>query len=128
MQRRESLKLTTKNPRPSTGSTRKFKTRRSQSSFSSVSDIFVDDGTTKGEAGLSVSGMKLKSEKNHDGNQVRSAEAESARETPTDFFEEGEQTLTRPDYHHHANLEEPGEDLEREEVERTEGASEREKK
>ena len=36
-----------------------------------------------------------------------------------------EQTLIRPDYHHHADLEEPGEDFDREEVERTEEASER---
>ena len=42
-----------------------------------------------------------------------------------DPFEEGEQTLTRPDYHHHADLEEPGEDREREEVGRTEEASQR---
>ena len=42
-----------------------------------------------------------------------------------DPFKEGEQTLTRHDYRHHADLEEPGEDLEREEVERTEEASER---
>ena len=67
----------------------------------------------------------MRSEKNLDGNQARSAEAGSASETPTDFFEEREQTLTRPDLHHHANLEEPGEDLEREEVERTEEATER---
>ena len=42
-----------------------------------------------------------------------------------DAFEEGEQTLIRPDYHHHADLEESGEDFEREEVERTEEATER---
>ena len=44
--------------------------------------------------------------------------------TPMDPFEEGEKTLTRPDYHNHADLEEPGEDFGREEVERTEEASE----
>ena len=42
-----------------------------------------------------------------------------------DPFEEGEQTLILPDYHHHADLEEPGEDFEREEVERTKKSSER---
>ena len=31
-------------------------------------------------------------------------------ETPMEHFEETEQTLIRPDYHHHADLEEPGED------------------
>ena len=66
MQRRHSLGLTTKIPRPST---RKFKTRRSQSSFSSNSDIFADNESTKCQADLSVSEMKL------DGNQERSAEA-----------------------------------------------------
>ena len=46
-------------------------------------------------------------------------------ETLTDSFEEREQTLIRPFYHHHADLEEPGEEFEREEVERMEDASER---
>ena len=69
MQRRDSLGLTTKFPRLSKGSTRKFTTRRSQSSFSSVSDIFADNESTKGQADLSVSKMKLRSEKNLDGNQ-----------------------------------------------------------
>ena len=55
MQRRDSLGLTTRIPRLSTGSTRKFKTRRRQSSFSSVSDVFADNGATKGQAGFSVS-------------------------------------------------------------------------
>ena len=112
MQRSDSLGLITKIPRLSKGSTRKFKTRRSEASFSSVSDVFADNGATEGQADLSVSGMKLRSEKNLDGNRGRSAEA------LTDPFDEGEQTLIRPDF-------EPGEDLEREEVERTEEASER---
>ena len=64
---------------------------------------------------------------NLNGDEGRSAEAGQASETSTDPFEEGEQTLTRPDYHHHADLEEPGEDVGREEVERTEEASERSK-
>ena len=118
-----ALEARTKIPRLSTGTTRKFKTRRSQSTISSSSDVFADEATTKGQAGLSVRGMKLKSEKNLDGNQGRSVETGQASETLTDPFEEGEQTLIRPDYHHHADLEEPGEDFEREEVERTEEAS-----
>ena len=60
-----------------------------------------------------MSGMKLRNDKNLDGNQGRSFETGQASETLTDPFEEGEQTLIRPDYHHHAYLEEPGEDFER---------------
>ena len=62
--------------------------------------------------------MKLRSEKNLDGDQGRSAEAGTARETLVDTFDEGERALIRPDF-------EPSEDLEREEVERTEETSER---
>ena len=58
--------------------------------------------------------MKLRSEKNLDGDQGRSAETGAL----VDSFDEGERTLIRPDF-------EPSEDLEREEVERTEEASER---
>ena len=118
MQRRDSLGLTTKNPRLSKGSTRKFKTRRSQSSFSSASDVFAETESTKGQPDLSVSEMKLRSEKNFDGDQRRSAEAGTASELLVDPFDEGERTLIRPDF-------EPSEDLEREEVERTEETSER---
>ena len=71
-----------------------------------------------------MSGKKLRSKKNLDGNQGRSVEAGPASETLMDPFEEGEQPLIRSDYHHHADLEEPGQDFEREEVERTEEASE----
>ena len=69
--------------------------------------------------------MKLRSENNLHGDQGRSVEVGPASETLMDPFEEGEQTLIRHDYHHHADLEEPGEDFEREEVEGTEEASER---
>ena len=69
MQCRGSLGLTTKITKLSKGSTRKFKTRRSQSSFSSASDVFADNESTKGQADLSGNGMKLKSEKNLDGSQ-----------------------------------------------------------
>ena len=117
MQRRDSLGSTTKIPRLSKGSTRKFKTRRSQSSFSSASDAFAEDESTKGQPDLSVSEMKLRSEKNLDGNQGRSAEVGPASETLVDPFDEGERTLIRPDF-------EPDQDLEREEVERTEETSE----
>ena len=118
MQRRDSLGSTTKIPRLSKGSTRRFKTRRSQSSFSSASDVFPENESTKGQSDLSVSGMRLRSEKNLDCDQRRSAEAGTASETLVDPFDEGEQTLIRPDF-------EPSEDLEREEVERTEETSER---
>ena len=118
MQRRDSLGSTTKIPRLSKGSTRKFKTRRSQSSFSSASDVFAETESTKGQLDLSVSEMKLRSEKNLDGDQGRSAEAGTASETLVDPFDEGEQTLIRPDF-------EPSEDLEQEEFERTEETSER---
>ena len=106
MQRRDSLGSTTKIPRLSKGSTRKFKTRRSQSSFSSASDVFAENESTKDQPDLSVSGMRLRSEKNLDGDQRRSAEAGTASETLLDPFDEGEQTLIRPDF-------EPSEDLER---------------
>ena len=117
MQRRDSLGSFTKIPRLSKGSTQKFKTRRSQSSFSSASDVFADNESTKGQVDLSVSGMKLRSEKNLDGYQGRSAEAGPASEALVDPFDERERTLIRPDF-------EPSEDLEREEFERTEEASE----
>ena len=58
MQRRDSLGSTTKTPRLST---RKFKARRSQSSFSSASAVFAVKESTKGQADLSVSEMKLRS-------------------------------------------------------------------
>ena len=118
MQRRDSLGSTTKIPRLSMGSMRKFKTRRSQSSFSSASDVFAETESTKGQPDLSASEMKLRSEKNLDGDQRRSAEAGTASETLVDPFDEGERTLIRRDF-------EPSEELEREEVERTEETSER---
>ena len=118
MQRRDSLGWTTKIPRLIKGSTQKFKTRRRQSSFSSASDVFAETESTKGQPDLSVSEMKLRSEKNLDGDQGRSAEVGTASETLVDPFDEGERTLIRPDF-------EPSEDPEREEVERTEETSER---
>ena len=45
--------------------------------------------------------------------------------TQTDLFEEGVQTLIRPDYHHREDPEEPGEELEWEETEETQENSER---
>ena len=44
--------------------------------------------------------------------------------TPTDPFEEGEQTLVRPEHHHREDPEGPGEELEREEIEETQEPSE----
>ena len=52
MQRRDSLGSTAKIPRLSKGSTRKFKTRRGQSSFSSASDVFAETESTKGQTDL----------------------------------------------------------------------------
>ena len=88
MQRRDSLGPTTKIPRLSKGSTRKFKTRRSHTSFSSASDVFAETESTKGQPDLSVSEMKLRSEKNLDGDQRRSAEAGTASETLVDPFDQ----------------------------------------
>ena len=80
--------------------------------------MFAENESTKGQPDLSVSKMKLRSEKNLDGDQRRSADAGPASETLVDPFHEGERTLIRPDF-------EPDEDLEREEIERTEETSER---
>ena len=96
LQRRDSLGSTTKIPRLSKESTRKFKSRRSQSSLSSASDVFAEKESTKGQADLSVCEMKLGSEKNRDGNQRRSAEAGLASETLVDPFDEGNGRLFDP--------------------------------
>ena len=80
--------------------------------------MFAKNESTKGQPDLSVSEMRLRSEKNLDGDQRQSAETGTASETLVDPFDEEEQTLIRPDF-------EPSEDLEREEVERTEETSER---
>ena len=93
MQRRDSLGSTTKIPKLSKRSTRKFRTKRSQSSVSSVPDVFADNQSTKGQADLSLSEMKLRSEKNLDGDQGRSAEAGPMSETLVDPIDEGERTL-----------------------------------
>ena len=69
--------------------------------------------------------MKLRSEKNRDGDEERDADGGAANLTPTDHFEEGEQTLIRPDHHHREDPEESGEELEREETEETQETSER---
>ena len=95
MQWRDSLGETTKIPRLSTGSTRRFKSQRSQSSISSISEVFV-------------------AKKSLDGDEGRNAEAVAANVTATDPFEKGEQTLIQPDHRHHEDLEEPGDDFERE--------------
>ena len=74
-----------------------FKSLRSQSSISSISDALACGATSEGQSDLSVSGMKLRSERNIDGDEGRNAEAGAAKVTPTDAFEEGEQTLIRSD-------------------------------
>ena len=126
MQRTDSLEETIKIPRLSTGSTRRLRLRRSQSSISSISDVFACEAASEGHSDLSVSGMKLGSEKNLDGDEGRNAEAGAANVTPTEPFEEGEQTLIRLDYHHQEDRQEPDDDLEQEMVEkprRTSGRS-----
>ena len=119
MRRRNSLGETTKIPRLSTGSTRRLKSRRSQSSISSVSDVFAGETASEGHCDLSVSGMKLKSEKNVNGDEGQNAEAGDPNVKPTEPFKEGEQTLILPDHHHQEDPQEPDDDLEREEVDKT---------
>ena len=92
--------------------------RRSQSSISSISDVFACEATSEYHGDISVSGMKLRSEKNLDGDDGRNVEAGAANVTPTEPFEEGEQTLIRPDHHHQEDPQEPGDELEREGVEK----------
>ena len=46
----------------------------------------ICDATSKGQDDLSVSGFKLRSEKNHDDDEGRSAEGGTANEIPTDLF------------------------------------------
>ena len=104
MQRRDSLRETIRVHRLSTGSSRRFKSRRSQSSISSNSDVFAYEATSKGRGDLSASGMKRRSEKNLDGDEGRKIEVREANVTPTDPFEEGELTLPRPDRHHREDL------------------------
>ena len=70
-------------------------------------------------------GMKLRSEKNRDGDEERDAEAGETNVTPSDPFEEGEQTLIRTDHHHRVDPEDPGEEVEREEKETTQETKER---
>ena len=87
MQRRDSLGVATKILKLSTGTMRKFITRRSRSTISSVSDVFVDEAMTRDQAGLSVSGMKLRSENNLKSDEGRSAEVGPASKIPTDPLE-----------------------------------------
>ena len=121
MQRRDSLGVTTKIPCLSTRSTRRFKSRRSQSSISSTTNVFACEAASEGHSDLSVSGLYLRKDKNRDGDEERDIEAGAANVMPTDPFEEEEQTLIRPDHHHR---EEPGEEFEREETEETQETSE----
>ena len=65
----------TKSLRLSTGSTRRIKSQRSQSSVGSTSDVDVSEATNENRGDLLVSGMKLRSEKNLDGDDGGNAEA-----------------------------------------------------
>ena len=125
MQRRESLGETTRIPRLSAGSTRRFKSRGSQSSIGRISDVFACEAASEGHSDLSVTGMKLGKKKDRYFDEGRDAEAGAANMTPIDPFDEGEQTVIRPDRHHREVLEEPGEDIEREKIEKAQETSER---
>ena len=63
MQRRDSLGETTKIHRLSTGSTRRFESRRRQSSIGSICDVFACEAASEGHSDLSMSGMKLRKER-----------------------------------------------------------------
>ena len=76
-------------PRLSTGSTRMFKSWRSQFSISRITDVFTCGAATEGHSDLSVSGMKLRSKKSRDADDDRDDEAGAANVTPTDLYEEG---------------------------------------
>ena len=54
----------------------------------------------------------MRTKKNLDGEEGRNAEAGAANMAPTDPLEEGEQTLIRPDCHHHEDLEGSGDGFE----------------
>ena len=60
--------------------------------------------------------MKLRSEKNLDGKEGRKVEAGAASLTQRDLFQEREQTLIRPDRHHHGDLERSDDGFEPERV------------
>ena len=63
-QRRDLPGEATKVPRLSTGSTRRFKSRRIQPSIGSITDVFACGAASEGHSDFSVSGRKLRSEKN----------------------------------------------------------------
>ena len=69
-------------------------------------------------------GIKLRSEKNLDGEERRSAETRAANMTPTHPFEEGKKTLIRPNCHHHEDLQGSRDDLKREKNEESQKTSE----
>ena len=69
--------------------------------------------------------MKLRIEKNLDGDEGRNAEAGAANVTQTESFGKGEQTLIRSDHHQQEDPQESGNDLEREGVEKPRRTSER---
>ena len=69
--------------------------------------------------------MKLRSEKILDGNEWRNAETGAANVTSTDPLEVGEQTLIRPDRHHHDDPEGSGDDSERQRIKESHKTSER---
>ena len=111
MQRRDSLGLTTKIPRLTKGSTRKFKTRLSQFSFSSVSDVFADNESTKGQAFSERNETKKREEPRW---QSRAkCRGRTGERSAYGLLRRRGKMLIRPVF-------EPGEDIEREEFQRTE--------
>ena len=85
MQRKDSLGEVTKIHKPRMRCRQMFKSRRSHPSISCI--------THEGHSDLSVIGMKVRSAKNRDDDGELDPEARAANVTPTDPFEEGEQTL-----------------------------------
>ena len=123
MERKDSLGKMTKMPRLSAGSMQRFKSRGSQSSVGSIADVFASEATKEGRSDLLV--RKLRNEKNLIGDKGPNAESGTANVTPLDPFEEGEQTLFRPNRHQHGDLDVSGYVSDRERVKGPEKISER---
>ena len=87
MEREDSLVEVIKIPK------RRLKLRRNQTFVSSTSDVIVSEATSEERGDLLVSGLKLRSKKNLDGNEARTSVAGTTNLTPPDRFEEEEQML-----------------------------------
>ena len=82
-------------PRLSTGNSRRFRSWCRKTSVSSISGVFADEETSEGRCDHSVSGMKLRSKKNLDGDEGQSTAIGAVNMSPNDHFVEGEQTVNR---------------------------------